>query len=150
MKDHPTHLFPRLVEAHKLLARQQPVVLTNPFPHGKNMTQGSSSANVGSLGPPTSSNNPLVANVYMMKGDSYIETRAHDYIMLESAKKGKESTKPPIPLQIERMMGEIMTQILKGAFKKASHNPNARATKNYSLVEDSSQTPCVMYSLEVL
>jgi hypothetical protein len=36
-KYHPTHLCPQLTEALKLLAQQQPVVLTNPFPHGKNM-----------------------------------------------------------------------------------------------------------------
>jgi hypothetical protein len=43
-----------------------------------------------------------------------------------------------------------MTHIPKGAFKKASHNPNARATQNYSVVEDLSQTPCAMSALEVL
>jgi hypothetical protein len=43
-----------------------------------------------------------------------------------------------------------MTSIPKGAFKKSSHNPNARATQNYSVVEDLSQTPCVMSTLEVL
>jgi hypothetical protein len=43
-----------------------------------------------------------------------------------------------------------MTHIPKGAFKKASHNPNARATQNYSVVEDLSQTPCAMSTLEVL
>jgi hypothetical protein len=43
-----------------------------------------------------------------------------------------------------------MTCIPKGAFKKASHNPNARATQNYSVVEDLSQTPCAMSALEVL
>jgi hypothetical protein len=29
----PTHLCPRLAEAHKLLAQKKPVVLTSPFPH---------------------------------------------------------------------------------------------------------------------
>jgi hypothetical protein len=43
-----------------------------------------------------------------------------------------------------------MTRIPKGAFKKASHNPNARAAQNYSVVEDLSQTPCVMSALKVL
>jgi hypothetical protein len=47
-------------------------------------------------------------------------------------------------------MGETMTCILKGVFKKASHNPNVRATQNYSVVEDLSQTPCAMSALEVL
>jgi hypothetical protein len=43
-----------------------------------------------------------------------------------------------------------MTCIPKGAFKKASHNPNTRAAQNYSVVEDLSQTPCAMSALEVL
>jgi hypothetical protein len=43
-----------------------------------------------------------------------------------------------------------MTCIPKDAFKKASHNPNVRATQNYSVVEDLSQTPCAMSALEVL
>jgi hypothetical protein len=43
-----------------------------------------------------------------------------------------------------------MTYIPKDAFKKVSHNPNARASQNYSVVEDLSQTPCAMSVLEVL
>jgi hypothetical protein len=43
-----------------------------------------------------------------------------------------------------------MTCIPKGTFKKSSHNPNARAAQNYSVVEDLSQTPCAMFALEVL
>ena len=43
-----------------------------------------------------------------------------------------------------------MTHIPKGAFKKSSHNPNARAPQNYSVVEDLSQTPYAMSALEVL
>jgi hypothetical protein len=43
-----------------------------------------------------------------------------------------------------------MTCIPKGVFKKASHNPNARAAQNYFVVEDLSQTPYAMFSLEVL
>jgi hypothetical protein len=52
-EDHPTHQFPRLVEAQKLLAQQQPLVLTNLFPHKKKLTQASSSAQGGSCWPLT-------------------------------------------------------------------------------------------------
>jgi hypothetical protein len=86
----------------------------------------------------------------MLKGEAHIATRAHDYGMPSTAEKGKEAENPSVPLQIERTMGETMTCILKGVFKKASHNPNVRATQNYSVVEDLSQTPCAMSSLEVL
>jgi hypothetical protein len=86
----------------------------------------------------------------MLKGDSHIATRMHDYGMPNTSEKGKEAKNPPLPLQIEKTLGETMTCIPKGVFKKSSHNPNARATQNYSVVEDLSQTPCTMSSLEVL
>jgi hypothetical protein len=77
-------------------------------------------------------------------------TRVHSYRMLETSEKGKEAVNPYVPLHIEKTMGETMTCIPKGAFKKAFHNPNARAAQNYSVVEDLSQTPCTMSTLEVL
>jgi hypothetical protein len=127
-------------------------MLTNPFLHGKNMAQDSSSSSTegGSQGPPAPTGNNPVANVYMLKGDTHIMTRDQDYGMPKSTEKGKEITNPSVPLQIEKMMGETMTRIPKCAFKKASHNPNARAAQNYSIVEDLAQTPCAMSSLEVL
>jgi hypothetical protein len=125
-------------------------VLTNPFPHGKNLTQASTNVDGGSQGSPSLSVNPLTSNVYMLKGESHIATRAHDYRTPSIVEKGKEVENLYVPLQIERTMGETMTHILKGAFKKASHNPNARATQNYYVVEDLSQTPCTMSTLEVL
>jgi hypothetical protein len=150
MEDHPTHQCPQLAEAQKFVSQQQPTVLTNPFQHGKNLTQASTSVEGGSQGPSPSSNNPTSANVYMMKGDAFISTRAHDYSKPSTSEKGKEVEIPSLPLQIEKNLGETMTHIPKGAFKKSSHNPNSRATQNYSVVEDLSQTPCAMSSLEVL
>jgi hypothetical protein len=70
--------------------------------------------------------------------------------MPKSSKKGKKATNPPTPLQIEKEMGETMTHIPKGVFKKVAHNPNMRATHNYSFVEDLAHTPCTISSLEVL
>jgi hypothetical protein len=125
-------------------------VLTNPFQHGKNLTQASASAKGGrqeTFPPP---NNSSSANVYMVRGDALIMTREHDYSKPSTSEKGKEVEIPSLPLQIEKTLGEMMTHIPKGAFKKASHNPNARATQNYSVVEDLSQTPCAMSALEVL
>jgi hypothetical protein len=132
------------------VTQQQPIVLTNLFQHGKNITQASASMKGGSQGPSPSSNNPASVNVYMVKGDDFISTRAHDYSQPSTFEKGKDSELPSLPLQIEKMLGEKMTCIPKGAFKKASHNPNTRATQNYFVVEDLSQTPCVMSALEVL
>ena len=86
----------------------------------------------------------------MVRGDALIMTRAHDYSKPSASEKGKEAELPSLPLQIEKMLGEMMTRIPKGAFRKDSHNPNARAAQNYSVVEDLSQTPCAMSTLEVL
>jgi hypothetical protein len=103
-----------------------------------------------SQGPSPSSNNPTSVNVYMVKGDAFISTRAHDYSKSSTSEKGKEDELPSLPLQIEKTLGETMTRIPKGAFKKYSHNPNARATWNYSVVEYLSQIPYAMSTLEVL
>jgi hypothetical protein len=86
----------------------------------------------------------------MMKDSIDIETRKHDYGMPNTFEKGKEAENPSLRLHIENTLGETMTRIPKGVFKKASHNPNLRATQNYSVVENLSQTPCAMFTLEVL
>ena len=86
----------------------------------------------------------------MLKGEAHIATRGHDYKTPSIVEKGKEAENPSIPLHIERTVGETMTHILKWAFKKDSHNLNARATQNHDVVEDLSQNPCAMSSLEVL
>jgi hypothetical protein len=86
----------------------------------------------------------------MMNVEAHLTTRERDYKMSESAKKGKESTNPLTPLEIEKGVGKMMTHIPKGAYNKASHNPNARASHNYFVVEDLAKTPCIMSILEVL
>jgi hypothetical protein len=149
-KDHPTHLCPRLAEAQKFVTQKQQVVLTNPFHHGKNLTQASTSVEGGSQETFPPPNNSSSVNVYMVRGYAFIMTRAHDYSKPSTFEKGKEAELTSLPLQIEKTLGETMTRIPKGAFKKSSHNPNARATQNYFVVEYLSQTPCVMYTLEVL
>jgi hypothetical protein len=51
-------------------------------------------------------------------------------------------------LQIEKP--EPQPHISKGVLKRSTHNPNARAAHNYSIVEDLGQTPYAMSALEVL
>ena len=43
-----------------------------------------------------------------------------------------------------------MPRILKGAFKKAFHNPKSRVVSNYSMEQYLAQNPCMMSALEVL
>jgi hypothetical protein len=64
-------------------------------------------------------------NIYMMNAEAHLTNRAQYYGMSKSVEKGKEATSPATPLQIEKVTGETMTHIPKGAFKKYSHNPNA-------------------------
>jgi hypothetical protein len=149
-EDHPNHICPQPAKAQKFVTQQQQAVLTNPFQHGQNLTQASASAEGGSQETFPPPNNSSSANVYMVSGDALITTRAHDYSKPSASEKGKEAEIPSLPLLIEKTLGETMTCIPKGAFKKSSHNPNIRAAQNYSMVEDLSQTPCAMSALEVL
>jgi hypothetical protein len=125
-------------------------VLTNPFQHGQNLTQASTSVEGGSQETYPPPNNSSSANIYMVRGDALITTRAHEYSKPSASEKGKEAENPSLPVHIEKTLGEMMTHIPKGVFKRASHNPNARAAQNYSVVEDLSQTPCAIFALEVL
>jgi hypothetical protein len=79
-------------------------------------------------GPPPSVSNPSSINVYMMKGIIDIMTRTWDYSMPSTTEKSKEAENPPLPLQIEKTLGETITHIPKGVVKKYSHNLNVRAT----------------------
>jgi hypothetical protein len=83
----------------------------NPFTHGKNLTQASANVDGGSQGPPSSFSNPSTLNIYMLKGEAHITTRAHDYRTPSTIQKGKEAKNPSVPLQIKRTMGETMTHI---------------------------------------
>jgi hypothetical protein len=134
------------------LEQQQPDVLTNPFPKGKNMAQDSTfmSAVRGSQGTPVPNSNNSTVKIYMMNVDAHLSTRTRDYEMLESGEKGNKASNPLTPIQIDNIVGEKITWIPKGAFKKDSHNPNVRVSQNYFVVEDVTPTPCAMSALEVL
>jgi hypothetical protein len=88
--------------------------------------------------------------IHMMGSEIYVLTRVHDYNNPKSTLKGKESLDPRNSLHIEKPTGDSMSHISKGVYKRSSHNPNARAMMNYSIVDDLAQTPCVMLALEVL
>ena len=60
----------------------------------------------------------------------------------------KEPTPPKVPLHFDKP--KVIPRISKGVLKFLEHNPNARDTQHYSIVEDLGQTPCVMSALKVL
>ena len=78
-------------------------------------------------------------------------TCAKDYGSSQPSR-GKEPNPPRFPLRIEKHMDklEISPLIPKGVLKNSGHNPNSRATQNYSVVKDLGHTPCAMSALEVL
>ena len=83
-----------------------------------------------------------------MGSDTFLQTRNKNYETV-APEKGNSIGETSNPLTIEKHV-DPMPMIPKGVFKKKFHNPNTRATSNYSVVEDLFQTPCEMLALEVL
>ena len=84
----------------------------------------------------------------MMGSNVNVTTRSRDYGEAETS---KDKTVPGgNDLHIERPPVETIPRIPKGSVKRATINPNARATQNYSIVEDMAQSSCAMSALEVL
>ena len=80
-----------------------------------------------------------------------VVTRGKEYGSSQPSPR-KELDPPGSPLHIEKHMDKpkAAPHIPKGVLKRLGHNPNARATHNYSVVEDLGHTPCAMSALEVL
>ena len=84
------------------------------------------------------------SQVFMMNGSApvSITTRSKDYVgSCQAAGKEVVDGPPPPPasgsLEIERPSVEpVVWPPSKGVLWKYSYNPNARATQNYSIVED--------------
>jgi hypothetical protein len=146
--DHLTHSLPKLVEYARLLSLP-PVVLTNPFPHNQHIASSSSNARNASSGiqnPPAQDNDLLCIN--MVKSQVNVATWSLDYSSSQTVPVLESPPSLKTPLKIEKL--EPMPRISKGLLKHSTHNPNVRATQNYSIVEDLGQTPCTMSTLEVL
>ena len=87
----------------------------------------------------------------MMEADVSIQTRAKNYEAFGNEPKGKEPLATSTnPLQIERPTSYLVLHPPKDSIKHATHNPNAKAAQNYSIIEDLAQAPCAMSALEVL
>jgi hypothetical protein len=137
---------------HTLILRilsQSPVVLTNPFPHNQQLASRSSNAeNAAGGGQNQQSQDEDRLCINMVDVKINITTQSQDYSSKQDIH-GLESPPPPeTNLHIEKP--EPLPLISKGLLKCSTHNPNDRATQNYSIVEDLGQTPSAMSSLEVL
>jgi hypothetical protein len=76
--------------------------------------------------------------------------RNQNYDNPELTEKGKKTSKEQAPLHIQKYDKETVSCIPKGIYKRTSHNPNARVTPNYSIMEYLAQIPCAMSTLDVL
>jgi hypothetical protein len=93
-EDHLTHQFPQMEEAQcliKLNQQQQPIVLKNPFPQGKNLQGGSSNFNPqgGTSSVPPSDGYQGVVNMlsHLKLKDVDLLTRSWNYDNLESTRR---------------------------------------------------------------
>jgi hypothetical protein len=78
-----------------------------------------------------------------------VAIRSRDYSSKQTIPSLESPPPPPkTTLQIEKP--KPRPRIPKEVLKRSTHNPNVRATQNYSIVEDMDETPCAMSSLEVL
>ena len=74
------------------------------------------------------------SNVFKMGANVHVATWSRDY---GEAENSKDKTVPGnTDLHIERPPVETIPRIPKGSAKRMTINPNARATQNYSIVED--------------
>ena len=87
----------------------------------------------------------------MMEADVSIQTRAKKYETPRREPTGKEPMGTLAnPLHIDNPTSDHVVRPPKASIKHTTHNPNARAAQNYSVVEDLAQAPCAMSILEVL
>jgi hypothetical protein len=141
--DHLTHLCPKLAEATRLLA-QSPTLLMNTFPHNQHLASSSSNVkNAAGGGQNQQSHDGDRLCINMVDAKFNVATRFQDYSS-KQAIPGLEY--PPrtskTTLQIEKP--KPPPHIMKGVLKRSTHNPNARAAQNYSIVEDLGQIICAM------
>jgi len=89
--------------------------------------------------------------IYMMEADVSTQTQAKKYETPGSEPTGKKPMGTSAnPLQIDKPTFDYALRPPKASIKHTTHNPNARATQNYSVVKDLAQAPCAMSILEVL
>ena len=81
-----------------------------------------------------------------------LQTHAKNYDLRaeKSTEKEPPSSQPNTSLHIEKPPYDVVIRPPKSTLRKTTHNPNARATQHYSIVEDLAKDPCAMLALEVL
>jgi hypothetical protein len=130
-----------------------PIVLQNPIPH-----QGVINTQQDAQRPPPQAvqyhnpNNPAERTILLISEEEILlQTRNHQY-PAKSTPIAPETNPTPMgpPLVIPRPSTEPPLRIPHIPLHRNVHNPQARATHNYSLVDDLAQSPAAMSVLEVL
>jgi hypothetical protein len=166
--DHFTRDYPHHDEVEKIFkGNSQPVMLTHTFPQQQSMVSQA-------LSPPTggSSINPPIndastsAHIYIFNGID-LTTRTTTYDTLDKPDKEKvtngtlldpsptsispPSVSPPYgSLQIYKPTFNSILCPPKSTIRKSTFNLSSHATQNYNIVEDLTQEPCVMSTLQVI
>ena len=126
-------------------------MLRNPLPHNQNINSRTVESKSAFGGHQNSLNTEGGHGCINMMSTENVVMRVKDYGSSQP-NLGKETTPPEVPLHIDNPFDklEFTPHIPKGVLKHSRHNPNARATQNYSVVKDLGHTPCAMSALEVL
>lgn len=103
-------------------------------------------------GSPLQGGNASNDNIYMCEKDVNIQTRVCNYDIYASISKDKEPlmSQQTSPLQIEKLVLDMMPRPPNDMLRRHVHNMNSYTTQKYNIVEDLSQVPYIMPTLEVL
>jgi hypothetical protein len=130
-----------------------PTILQNPIPHqGVVNTQQDAQRPPPQAGQYHNPNNPAERTILLtIEEEILLQTRNRQY-PAESTSTPSETNPTPMapPLVIPRPPAEQPLHIPCIPLRRNVHNPQARASHNYSLVDDLSQSPASMSVLEVL
>jgi hypothetical protein len=150
----PTPTQPAPQQAQQQYVQQPPpAILQNPIPHqGMVNTQQDAQRSPPQAGQYHNPNNPAEHTILLTSEEEILlQTRNRQYLA-ESTSTSPEKNPTPAapPLFIPRPSAETPLRIPRIPLRRNVHNPQARATHNYSLVDDVAQSPTAMSVLEVL
>jgi hypothetical protein len=139
----------------KIHAKPPPVVLQNPIPYqGVINTQQDMQHPPPQVGQYLNPNNPTDRTILLTSEEEILlQTHNHQYHEpTESLPIPPETNPAPTgpPLMIPHPKTKPPLRIPHIPLRRNVHNPQARATHNYSLVDDLAQSPIAMSVLEVL
>ena len=112
-------------------------MLTNPLPNNQNMNLRTIDPSCASSGNQSVSEATSGHGCINMMSVAKVVTRTK-YYGSSQPDLGKEPSPPKNPLCIEKPTDKLEAppRIPKGVLKHSGHNPNARVTQNYLVVED--------------